>query len=96
MVSEHAVLQCEADVEIDWVVAIGEMRLFGWPTADADTESHRRWQATWRSERLLEHLHTAHGRLGDESGHVTLTHFEWHRPFYHSWLMAWRAPMSFV
>ena len=88
-------LQCEADLEIFWVVAIGEMRLFGWPTADAGTESHRRWQATWRSEQLLGHLHRAHGRLGDESGHVTLTHFEWHRPFYHPWRMAWSAPMSY-
>ena len=94
---EYAALECERDVEIAWVAEIGELRLFGWPTADADVEAHRRRQATWRAERLLEHLHGAHGRLMDDSSQVVvaLTHFEWHRPFYHAWRIAWSAPASY-
>ena len=90
-------LECEGDLEIVWNYGTGELRLFGWPTADAGTESHRMWQATWRSERLVEHLHSTQGHLSSHSDHVglTLTHFAWHRPFYHPWRLAFSAPMSY-
>ena len=92
-VMEYAMLECERDLEIAWSYATGELRLFGWPTADA----HRMRQATWRSERLIEHLHGVHGHLSSDDGEVelTLSHFAWHRPFYHPWWRAFCAPTSY-